>query len=295
MDLEKLKAKLAATKASMEARQGKGDKPIKPPGGKSRWRILPGWDAKNPENFSIEIGEHWIKDSAGKVLGVIVCERDTFGQPCPVCDAIWTAIKATTDDEQIKALKEMLSKRSFLFNALRVDGADASPTEPKLLALPPTAAGMVLDLVATRLVEDDVNLLDLSAGYDIFIEKTGTGFDTKYSVMDAKKSTPVDPAAMKNVKDLAAYVAKQKADGERKGLGIVRTAVSGLLSAPGEARMVTPPRAAAPSVSKTIDVEDVDVVEIAEERAVKATPPRPAPVEAIAPDDLDALLADLNK
>lgn len=309
MDIEKLKALVAGTKAKMEARSGKGDKAEKPPAGKSKWRILPGWADSNV--FFAEIGEHWIKDDKGKVLGVLVCERDTYEKPCEICDAVWTAIKATKDDDQIKALKEMLSKRAFLFNALRLDGAAPSLTDPKLLALPPTAAEMFISLVQSRAVDDGVNMLDPNEGYDITIEKTGTGFDTKYSITNSLKPSVVAPEALKNLKDISGYIEKQRADGARKDPAIVRQAITLIMSDGGDGgRLVIPGKAtealaiSAPRPARVIEVEATDPsfeIEAAlplTEAEIETVAPKKvvaaAPAKKVEADDIDALLAELG-
>jgi hypothetical protein len=90
---EQLQQRIAAQRAKMSARSG-NNKILKPPAGKSRWRVLPGWRANDPNQFWHEFGAHWVKDAQKQVVGVYVCERETFNRDCEHCQLLGEVMRA---------------------------------------------------------------------------------------------------------------------------------------------------------------------------------------------------------
>lgn len=308
MDLNKLLKTVGAKRAELDARSGKNNA-VKPPAGKSRWRILPGWRKGQEDVFFHDFYQHWIKDEEGNVKGVVLCEAKTFGRECACCEALSPMIKSARDDKTIKALKEMGGRGGYLVNALRMDGGDANPKQPKVLMLGSKAFEELVSLIQTRGAEE-IALLDAENGYDVIIDRSGTGFDTEYHVNDVKKPTKVDPEALANLHDLDAWVEGERSRGlaklalfeptARALLGYGASASSMLV--PTSAARMLPARRAAP----VIEPDDDDAVVVPEVREEpEATPvvsktkiEETAVAKALADapiddDDIEALLKDL--
>jgi hypothetical protein len=218
MDVKTLLAKIQGAQAAIDARKTSGINAIRPPSGETRWRILPGWRKADRETFYHYYGKHWVKDADNKVVAVYLCERDTFGRPCPICDVLGDAIRASKDDKVLEGLKEMNSKRGVLVNAVQISGPNADPNKPVLLDLPCSLfENTLIPLMASRAV-DDINILDLAEGRDVIIKREGTGFNTRYNMTDAAKATAVNPAVMDQVIDIDAWLTSEKSRGDMKGI-----------------------------------------------------------------------------
>lgn len=280
---------IAQKKAALKS--GNRQKTVKPPEGRSRWRILPGWDAANPA-FYHDFGQHFIKDNTDTLKAVYVCVDKTYGKPCDICAALGAAIRATTDDDQVKILEKSKASGRILLNALQVDGA--TPNEPAILELSPNTFAEFLNIVT----EWGVEVLDLVGGKDIIIERTGKGLQTKYSVQVAAKSADVSADVMKKVVNLDEYVAQESAEQAQRALANLN-AVAGMLPAP----------TAKPSLAD-LSIDDIDdaalaelegtATRVADEPAAAAKPAEKAaavatPAAATTGDDeLDNLLAELG-
>jgi hypothetical protein len=180
--------------------------------GKNRIRILPGWrkDATNGpvEQFWHDFGAHYIKDAKGQLQAVVGCVDAIYQKPCEFCDAINASLKATTDDDTVKLLKEWKSNKRVYVNALvRTQGSD-KPNEVQVVELAWSVFGSIVTIMEEYAAEYG-NMLDAKTGIDFIIEKAGKGLDTKYTVLPAPKSDAVDPKLLANVIDLDAFVAAE--------------------------------------------------------------------------------------
>lgn len=273
-------------KAALSA--GRRQKALKPTEGRSRWRILPGWDKGNPAFFH-DFGQHFIKDNTGTIKAVYVCVDKTYGRPCQVCGAISTAIRASGDDAMIAMLKEAGASGRVLVNALHIDGED--PTKPEILELAPGTFNDFLSI----LQEWGSDVLNLTGGKDIIIERTGKGKQTKYSVQIAAKSADVDPGVMKKVVNLDEYVAQESEEQANRALANL-SAVSGILAAPVAPRKPSMADLSVPGddIDETLTIPGEPA---AAKPAVAATPtPAPAatPIDSTGDPELDALLEGLG-
>jgi hypothetical protein len=245
------------------------------PAGTSEWRILPSWRlAANPDDqtFWHDFGQHFIKDKAGSIKAVYVCSEKTFGRPCPVCDAITSALHQTHDDETANLVKESVAGARVLVNALHVDGQE--PNKPVVLSLPPTVFNEIITLMESWM-KDGVNIIDLANGHDLTFNKTGSGLNTRYTVSAKPRPRAVDPSVMKGVTDLDEYVKQESEEQARKAIANVNAA-AGLLSAPSAAGAGTSlPKPSALS-SLTVD-DDEDLTRTIGESYV---PPAAAPAAA---------------
>ena len=68
-------------KAQKKAASNQFQRTAKPKPGRSVWRILPGWDSKEPNLFFQAYGQHFIKNMDGELKVVIGCPDKTFDEP----------------------------------------------------------------------------------------------------------------------------------------------------------------------------------------------------------------------
>lgn len=207
---------------AIQAASGRREKTHKPQSGKSRFRILPTWKTDGDPQFFRDFGQHFIKDTSDNLQAVYMCVEKTDQVPCPICQSISQGILRTKDDDIISALKDSQASGRILFNALHLDGED--PKAPLILDLSPTTAQAVFDLM-----DEYGNITDLAEGTDIVINREGKGLNTKYSVIAAAKSQPVDKAIMKTLHNLDEYVQQEYDEGKNKAIAAVSN-VSGFIT-----------------------------------------------------------------
>lgn len=300
------------------------------PEGRSRLRILPSWrkptagkDANWLEQFWHDYGQHFIKSigSNGQEVteATYICVDRTFGHSCEVCKAISDAASSVNDDALSKLITGAKAGARILVNALHIDGQ--APNVPEVYELPPTLFEQFIGLMQLYL-QDGVNVLDLKEGFDVSIERTGKGLNTKYTLQAVPKSTSIDPSVMDKLQDLDKYVAQENEANRIRAIGEVRK-VAGItggfapaLSAPGHVALPA-------STANLLDVEEdltqqipmgtpVNNAPVIQEAVLVEASPTPAQVAtaqvaatvAIATaqvasatsgdDELDNLLAELN-
>ncbi|MGV2866421.1 hypothetical protein [Achromobacter sp. AGC39] len=286
---------LAKRKQALNA--GNKGKTVKPPEGRSKWRILPSWRPAGHAEPAIDhpFAQHFIKDGANALKAVYVCTDKTFGRPCAVCDAVQAGIKAHEHDPDMKkVLESARSTARILLNALHLDGPN--PTTPVILEISPRLYDSFLNLT----MEWGEEVLSLDAGSDVVIERTGKGLDTKYSItpLPASKSTKVDPSIMTKLNNLDDYVKQESEEQEKRALANV-SAVSGLgmtarpsLSAPSRPALgsVAPDEGPDP----TNDIPDAFAAAPAAAASAPSAAPTPAPAaQSVNDAELEALLNGL--
>lgn len=203
---------------------------LKPANGKHTYRVLPSWRGGDDKQFWHDYSMHFIKtvESGDKPAAVYVCVDKTYGKPCEVCDAIKKSMAVSADDAMTKRLKEAQSAQRYLLNVLHVTGPE--PTKVQVLELGQTAFEALCGMI-----NEYGDITDVAGGKDIIITRTGTGLDTKYTVMPAANNAPVPPKALTELVNLDEFVAQENPAGETKALTAVGTII-GLLpsaSAPG--------------------------------------------------------------
>lgn len=304
--LKKKKQDMAASRRSPTA---------KIPDGTSRWRLFDSWRGAD-QPFWHDFGQHFIKDTTGKIAAIYVCADRTFGRPCEVCSAVSEGIKGATDDLTMNTLSEAKSGARILLNAMQVSGAD--PHKMEIAEFPPTVFEQVVNII-TEWTEAGETVLG-SGGKDLVITRDGKGKNTKYTVQVSAKSMVVPPEMDKKLHDLDAYVAQESSEQQLRALNAVR-GVAGLLPAPSAAAglplaarpgmviedenavaAAPPKRAAAPATPVFEDVPDLVTSPPARPAAAApaaapvAAPVAPAAVAAASTgdDELDSLLASLG-
>lgn len=315
---------LRAKKQDLAA--GKRRKTIKPAEGSTRFRILPSWRKSPDQPFWADFGQHFIKNHAGEIQSVYMCTDKTFKKPCAVCEAVKQGIKSATDDATMKILKDASSSARVLVNAIKFNN-DGTASDVEILELAPT----VFDALVTVMEEWEAagqSLMDPVNGRDVLINRTGSGLNTKYTVMASAKMTPVPAGALDKLHDLDQYVQQESTELATRALNSVR-AVAGLLPAPSASGLPAAAAAAGMAIADEYEAapaparaaaaapapgtfEDVPWVETVATPAPAAVAPapvaaaapaaRPAPVAPVAPaapaasaadDELDALLQSL--
>lgn len=281
--------------------------------GRGRYRILPSWRGAGSQKFWADFGQHFVKGPDNKVKAIYVCESKTFGKECAVCEAIETAMRNTTDDATVKLLKDAQSSAKVLLNVLHLNGP--TPNEVQILEVPPSVfsgrrgvGGLVSMFEAA--VKDGYPLpTDLENGFDVIIEKSGSGMETTYSVQAVVKgSNPVDPSVLKGLHNLDEFVSQENAEARMRAINALPGNKVALL--PSSVRTLAAP--VSPDTPTTPSWEDEDALMTAAVEAPvakKVLPPMPveAPSDGVITPvrssrslssgdaDLDSLLADLTE
>ncbi|MCK1543309.1 hypothetical protein IVB12_15445 [Bradyrhizobium sp. 179] len=226
--------------------------------GKTTIRVLAKPDGSQ---FWEDLGVHWIKTEVnGKPVAVVGCHDEVHGQPCPICTAIAKATEAATSDEEIKLIKEWKASKTVIVNALVRSGTNKSD-EPQIVELKSSVWGQISGMIA-EYMEADKDLLDLKEGQDFVVERRGRGIDTKYTVMLAPRSQPVDESVLEGMHDLKAWIESQFFRGEETKALTAIAQVTGITVGTG-ARLAAPARSALLTKPAAV-VEDAEVEEVAE-------------------------------
>lgn len=294
---------------------GRRKKTVKPPSGRSRWRIAGSWRGAN-QQFWHDFGQHFVKDAAGDLKAVYICVDKTYGHDCDICNAIAQGIKGATDDATMELLKNAKAAGRVLLNAVQLDGPNAG--QMQILEVGPTLFENIVKIAAEW--EEAGETIFGPSGKDLIIDREGTGLNTKYAVQAAAKAMPVNADVFKveNLHNLDEYVKQESAEAQQRALANVRS-VAGLLPAPSAAAArssglpvaaaagatidedydapATPPArkpAAAPAAAAAQDVEFEDVpVSVDKPAAKPAAAPAPAAANSDDPE-IDDLLASLG-
>lgn len=247
---------------------------LKPQPGTHTYRVMPSWRGGDEKQFWHDFAMHFIKtpESAGKPAAVYVCSDKTFGKPCEVCEAAKKLMAVSTNDDQTKQLKEALSAQRYLLNVLHLTG-----TEPNKVQIMEVGQGVFESICG--LIGEYGDITDLNEGTDLKITRTGSGLDTKYTVMPAAKSKPVPASMIANLPNLDEFVAQENPAGETKALTAVGTIVGLLPSAGTPVKRGSHPALAALSA----DADDAEFETV--KPSAKASAPRAAETD----DDLDGL------
>lgn len=190
--------------------------------GKTHFIILPG--KINPSEFFIELGMHWIKDPSGRVVTAVGDRETTFGEPCPVREAINKFIEygqSIGDDVIVKRGKQMLARARYKSNILilQAEGGDYNKTEPVVADF----SENLFDKILSQLQDDIDDSGDESAiskdGSLVFtLERRGTGLDTEYTVYSRGKKAPISNEVMDKAVDLNSYQRSKFDESVRKAV-----------------------------------------------------------------------------
>ena len=184
-----VREKLLARKKKL-AEKGTGNGFVFPKNGTTRVRIV---SAGANEEFGVEIIRFYLGDHS-------VYSPATFGEACPFMEK-YDELKNSKDEDDKKLAKKLVPSRRFAIPALvyRDDkGKELDyDSKPRLVLIP---SSVYQDIIELYLDEDEAgDMTDPKSGYDIKIERTGTGqYDTSYSVRQCKP-TKLDKSLLKPV------------------------------------------------------------------------------------------------
>ena len=209
MDIKKLLAQAEKTRSDISARSGGFNRPVRPPMGQSRWRILPPW-RKDSGVLHRTFGSHFIKDTKGTTLGAVVCEHisaeEVGSVTCKFCEELAAVRRLTKNDDEIAALNEFRAAENYLFNAVRIDGKPEEKDKAIILSLPKSLSNDFYVLLENY-AADGVIIVDPKEGHDIVITREGTKFNTKYSLTPSVRPSAVSDAALQSTINIDEYIA----------------------------------------------------------------------------------------
>jgi hypothetical protein len=164
-----------------------------PKSGVNLIRILP---PKEEGLFFYEVRVHYLPNDFP-----IKCPRQD-NEPCPICELV-DNLRRSESAEDVERSRRLSAKRRYLMNIIDLDDLESG-----VQVFP--AGREVLRQLLTYFVDPDWgDLTDPDKGYDIVIEKAGSGLQTSYTVRPRKNSTPIpDKSLLEKVEDLAAVFPK---------------------------------------------------------------------------------------
>lgn len=274
MDAAKLMQLMKNKKAALKQKA----KTLKPNPGANRYVLLPGWRKGEEHVWFHEFGQHFIKNAADEIQAVYPCLEATYGNPCPICEGLNRAMKATTDDETVELLKKAKAGQSFLFNVLALDSDDAGT--PQILEVRKSVFGQIVDLIE----EWGGAVFDPEAPQIIVINRDGKGLNTKYTVQISPKKHTLPAGVFGKINNLDEYVRQENEEQQRRALSAI-SSVAGLLPAASPA--ADKPR----TIASTIDSSDDDLRALETRNAAAA---KPSAADIALDDELDDLLGDLT-
>ncbi|WP_028449773.1 hypothetical protein [Chitinibacter tainanensis] len=277
--LEKLQQRKQQADAS------KRDKTAKLADGKHKYRILPTWRPDSTDVNFHDFGMHYVKH-AGQT-GAYLCRAKTYGEHCEVCEAIAAGLFAAAGNEDTKKLlEEARSSGRVLMNMIQVD-APESERRPKLFELP---KGLFEnDILPTMItyIENGLDLASLDKGFEIEIEKSGTGKNTEYrAVVIPVPAKPLPAELMQKVVNIDEWVKLEGANdqGRSKSMMLLSQITGGATG--GIARLGGTSNAGLLAHNDALDAEqdaELAALEAAFQdggtKEIEATPPAPAAVE----------------
>ena len=204
-----MKEKIAAKRGQIAADQSKGTRVYKWKPGKTMFRIVP---AKDDGDWDRKFGKTWLKSFDGQQKFSIGDRDITFGEPDPIKDMIFQAMRAAPTPELKDHYKEMLASTKHIFQVLiiSVNGApdpDAPPTEPQIVEVSQTQMDNIFAQFEQYLdMDPDYDLAGKDSGHLFTCEKKGTGFDTTYTFLATPQKAPLKDEIIAKQHDLDAWI-----------------------------------------------------------------------------------------
>lgn len=153
-----------------------GAKIIKFKVGRTAIRILPPKEGQQTPFKMIYM--HFVDLPADDKPAVFPCPRRMANKPCPVC-AKAEELRASGDEGLVEKAKKLFAKRQWYANAIDRKNVEEGV---QLVAFGKEIMNQVVGIRKT-LAEDGLDFTDPYEGYDIVVERTGTGKeDTEYTV-----------------------------------------------------------------------------------------------------------------
>ena len=238
-----LTALLRAKQQELKNKTGR-EKTVAPPGGASRWRILPHWGDDPNSLFSHDFGQHFVKDFTGKVTSVYICTLRTFNKPCDICETMAKSIAGMSDENAKTLVGEARAQQRYLMNAVRKNDKGVYEQDVQILSLPSVCFEALVTVAAQYADSDSIDIFDPASGYDVIISREGTGpKNTKYQVMVAPKPSAIAPEYLKKRRNLDEYCAQEYEQGKLSAINALKS-VSGTAT---PSLAVLPPAASTPT------------------------------------------------
>jgi len=131
--------------------------------------------------------QHFIKLPGMERAASFPCPRLTAKVPtCPICTKM-RSLEATGSKADAAVAKDLAPRFRALANVIARTRPDDGP---QVLAI---GKGVYDELLAMLDMGGDYDFLDPNDGFDINIEKSGSGLETEYKVIASRKTTPLHP------------------------------------------------------------------------------------------------------
>lgn len=318
-----IKERIAAKRGDIAASKSKGIRPYKFKAGKTLFRIIPAADGSD---WDRRFGKMWLK-SFDNQQKFSIGDRDiTYGEPDPIKDMIFRAMREATDTDVRDHYKEMLAATKVVFqvSVISVNGAadpDAPADKPQIVELSETQFDNILAQFENYTeMDEDYDLAGKESGHIFSCEKQGTGMDTKYTFLATPKQYPIGQELIDAQHDIDGWIKGEFEGLEAKAVeflgrlngaaGINVAVNAGLLrdnggnaqiAGPATTTAATTDTAAVTTTAQTntgmssaavttvIDAEIEEIEEVVAE--VVATPATAATSDT---DEIDAILAGLG-
>lgn len=260
-------------------------------------RLLPPADSMNGVYF-LEVTKYWLGEGKGAIQLV---SPATFGKPCPI-EAELEDAKAYEDpalDELIEMVKKRSEYRMPIILFADLDGEKLDANNPKVLCTGPVLQAAINKIVCHKNFAPDIT--DREEGFNIEIQKTGAGLNTKYSAIGDRNPSEMDAKFYKEVPDMVAITKKEiKSNAllvaevrhflygeeipedlkkESKPKDEEKAAPAVKKSAPKPEAKTTP----RPVAKKAVEPEEDEEEEELEDEEEEEEPEEPAPVRRAAP------------
>lgn len=146
-------------------------------------------------------GEDWYKETwfhfgVGVDRKPIACARRLLDEACYICEKV-DELRKSEDPRDVELPTQIASRRRVFYNIIDLDDVESGV---QIFSSGVTIFKELLMYVADP---DWGDITDPEEGYDIVIEREGTGIDTKYTVRAKKNPTSlIDPGLLDQLRDL---------------------------------------------------------------------------------------------
>jgi len=149
-----------------------------PKEGKNLVRFLPAY--KEGGDFFLETSIHF-----GVREGLhLVCNR-FYGEPCYVCEIV-QKLRMSEDPNDVARARRMAPRKRVFYNIVDLNAQEVG------VQVFASGASIFKQLLSYFYDPDWGDLTDPKHGYDVVIERKGTGLETEYTVRPRKNPTPIE-------------------------------------------------------------------------------------------------------
>lgn len=179
-------------------------------------RILPSWREASAEDrpFYHDFGMAYIKDLDGNLLAVVGDRKMTYGEDDPIRNLLNAAMGEAATDAQREHYKQMLAKQRHVVNACVLNDKDVDPSNPEIVEFSQNQLEQIIDKMIF-IAKDGEDPLNFANGYNLVINKEGTGLMTRYSFDFERRPSSISEDVMERVTDLDAFVRSKFVDSDR--------------------------------------------------------------------------------